>query len=155
MTDTQQPEIEFLILADRAEIHNGKLCMMGGAFDRLVVQDFRLAVSLSIALAVLVPWTRAGQDLAVEIHVESEDGKPVPPAIAAHVNAQPMPDAPYGRPLRCVVAGGGAWTLPGPGVYRIVATVEGGSTKAVLLHAAAPGPTAMYRTAKIPTSCQA
>ena len=36
--DLGSPEIEWLILADEAELVNGKLYMMGGGWDRITAQ---------------------------------------------------------------------------------------------------------------------
>ena len=40
----EQVEIDFLLLADKAEILNGKLYMMGGAWDRIHLKETEVPV---------------------------------------------------------------------------------------------------------------
>ena len=35
----QKPTIDFLLIADRAEVVSGKLYMMGGAWDHITITD--------------------------------------------------------------------------------------------------------------------
>lgn len=148
------PEIEFILLANAAEVHNGQLYLMGGGWDRLMVRHLQQPIPIGYALSVLVPWSRAGHDLPIHLRLERETGEPVATAAVGNINAQPTPDAPYNRALRCLVTGSNAWPIPEPGAYRLVATVENAS-RAVLFHIALPNPTLLYRSAKMPTSCQA
>ena len=69
-----QPEVDFLILADRAEAVSGKLYMMGGAWDQIGVLDFTKPVSFSIALGILIPWNATNLDHNLRVHLLDEDG---------------------------------------------------------------------------------
>ncbi len=51
----ERVEIDFLLLADRAEVLNGKLYMMGGAWDRRQIRSIDSPVSLTMVIGVLVP----------------------------------------------------------------------------------------------------
>ncbi len=63
--------VDFLMLADRAEVLNNKLYMMGGAWDHVSVVEGR-PVGCSFALAFLVPWTAT--DMLHRFRIEIADG---------------------------------------------------------------------------------
>jgi hypothetical protein len=67
------PSVEFLLLADRAEAINGKLYLMGGAWDRLLVGDFAQPQAISIAVGVLVPWTATHEEHRLSARITDED----------------------------------------------------------------------------------
>ena len=52
----EQSRVEWLILADEAEVVNGKLYMMGGGWDRLTAQSLPWGQHMAIAVAIRVPW---------------------------------------------------------------------------------------------------
>ena len=64
----EQVEIDFLLLADRAEVLNGKLYLMGGAWDRRQIRDIDSPVSLTIVVGVLVPWNLTNEPASVGCH---------------------------------------------------------------------------------------
>ncbi len=150
-----KPEIEFLVLADRAEAHDGKLYLMGGAWDRLQVGDFRQPIVFGVGICVMVPSRLAGRDLGVCLAIEREDGTPVPGEVCATVNAVPTQDHPYGRPLRVIIAGNATWILPGVGTYRILASVDGEVGRVALLYAVGPNLSQVYQATGIPRNTQA
>jgi len=131
----EQPEIDFLILADRAEAINGKLYMMGGGWDRLGVVDFAQPVSFSLALGILVPWNLTNQEHPVRIWTEHEDGTRVGPEIQAGVNMGRPPIAVPGQAFRALIVVNAAWKLPRPGTYCVKATVANRQPKRVAFHA--------------------
>ncbi len=54
----EKMEIEWLILADAAEIVNGKLYMMGGGWNRITANsELPLTKSFGISISVTVPWS--------------------------------------------------------------------------------------------------
>ncbi len=135
---SQQPEIEFLILADRVEAINGKLYMMGGAWDQLHVGDFNQSVSIGFAVGILVPWSETNVDHPIHIWMEHEDGTKIPPGIEAKVNVGRPPQSVPGQPFRTLLAVNGVWKLPGPATYRILAAVGDSEPKRTVFHAYRP-----------------
>ena len=77
--------VEWLILADYAEIVGGKLYLMGGGWNVLTVNTgFPLpGRPLGLAAAFSVPWNETNQRQNVEIEIQTEDGQSV-----GRVNAQ-------------------------------------------------------------------
>jgi len=77
MPETNELTVDFCILADRAEVANNKLFVMGGAWDTVYIQDFIQPHPLSFALGVLIPWNATNQQHTVTITIEDADGKPL------------------------------------------------------------------------------
>ena len=68
--------IEWLILADAAEVVGGKLYVMGGGWDRLTVHSQSAKKNLAVALALRVPWHETNRQHAFQIDMTYEDGSP-------------------------------------------------------------------------------
>lgn len=139
MTELERTTIDFLILADRVEAVNGKLYMMGGAWDQLNVANFQAPVMMSLALAVMVPWNETNETHEMELYIETEDGVPLEPRIHGKLNTGRPPTAVKGQSFRSIVAVNGIWVFPGPGTYRVVASLGNGETKKVCLYASSTG----------------
>jgi len=74
-----EPRVDFLILADRAEIVAGKLYVMGGAWDQLFIQDVTLPAWFSVAVGVEVPWNATNEEHQVRLVLEDTDGHEIVP----------------------------------------------------------------------------
>lgn len=69
-------KLEWLILADAAEVIGNKLYLMGGGWDRLTVHtDFPVAQHLGIAVSILVDPEELGQTHEFALDVQSPEGK--------------------------------------------------------------------------------
>ena len=67
-------DIEWLILADAAQVIGNKLNLLGGGWDVLTVNsEFPVNQRCSLALAVRVPWNETNQKHSFEVEVLSED----------------------------------------------------------------------------------
>lgn len=124
-------EIDFLILADRAEAINGKLYTMGAAWDRIGVNDFRQPLTISIALAILVPWLATNQQHQVTLTLRDVDGHPVDFRVeASFIAGRPAQvDGEIQRILLAIPAA--PVVLPGPGGYVMAAAIDGVECKTV------------------------
>ena len=130
-----QVEVDFLLLADRAEVLNGKLYMMGGAWDRRHMKDIGAPVSLTIVVGVLVPWNLTNEPHRLRIRIEDEDGSPVPPEVEATVNVGRPVSATQGQSFRATAVINNRWSLPRFGTYRVAASMLGQSEKRVAFYA--------------------
>jgi hypothetical protein len=75
---------EWIILADAAEVVNSKLYLMGGGWDRLIVnQPFPVQQPVALAVSFEVDWNETNVRRPVELRIEDEDGRQL-----ARVNAQ-------------------------------------------------------------------
>ena len=135
MSGFDQVEVDFLLLADRAEVLNGKLYMMGGAWDRRNIRDIAAPVPLSIVVGVLVPWNLTNEPHQLRLRIEDEDGTAVLPEVEATVNVGRPANAMQGQSFRATAVINNRWALPRYGTYRVVASVAGQSEKRVAFYA--------------------
>ncbi|MSQ28460.1 MAG: hypothetical protein EXR51_10040 [Dehalococcoidia bacterium] len=129
----QQPSIDFLMLADRAEVLNGKLYVMGGAWDRLQRANFDEPADIFVTLGILVPWHATNQEYGLTIEIDHEDGTRLAEIKAGFVTGR-SPDAIPGQSFRTIVALGGKFKLPGPGAYKVTGGLSSGDTKSVAFY---------------------
>lgn len=97
--DMDQSEVEWLILADGAEVVNGKLYMLGGGWDRITVGSLPWGQHMAIALAIRVPWMDTNRQTPIEIELTDGDGTSLTKAQGGFVVGRPAQATP-GQPLR-------------------------------------------------------
>jgi hypothetical protein len=137
MEELTAPEIDFVIVADRAEAVNGRLYMMGGGFDRLFVRNFAAEAGFDIALGILVPWSAANEEHRVAIAIEHEDGRPIQDPIEFAMNVGRPPQAIRGQAFRTIVAIHGVFKFPEPGAYCVSARIGDKSPRRAVFYALA------------------
>jgi hypothetical protein len=64
-----------MLLCDAAQVHEGKLYILGGGFSTIWVPHAPTPVTLAVKLSV--PWDQANQPLAVKLALLTDDGQPV------------------------------------------------------------------------------
>jgi hypothetical protein len=69
-TLARKPEIDYLLVADRAEVVNGKLYLMGGSWDRIQPPSFPHRMLLGIALGVRIPFAHTDDQHTVAIDLQ-------------------------------------------------------------------------------------
>ncbi|MBI4287625.1 MAG: hypothetical protein HY671_04240 [Chloroflexi bacterium] len=137
-------EVEWLILADAAEVVGNKLYLLGGGWDRLTVNTgFPVDQRCAIALSVRVPWNETNQKHVFEVEVTSEDPQTEQPKSLLKVGGQfevgRPPGIPQGQEQRIQLAINMSLRLESPGTKIIVARVEGQEMRRVHFNVA-PGP---------------
>ena len=137
METNPQVEIDFLLLADRAEAINGKLYTLGAAWDRIGVNDFTKPLNISVALGVLVPWNATNQNHKVTLTLRDADGNLIDFRIDASFIAgrPPFLNGETQRVLLAVPAA--SVILPGPGTYALAASINEIDLKVVRFSAVA------------------
>jgi hypothetical protein len=118
-------QIHALLLADSAQAVDGKLYVLGGAWNMLRFAEFPASLMVGIAVAVDVEWTETNARHHLDIHFEDADGNTMDPRIGADFEAGRPPGAIAGAELRIVLAVNGPVTIPAPGQYAAVASVGG------------------------------
>jgi len=68
-------ETAWVILADYAEIVNGKLYLVGGGWDAVTLHRPDRAQQFGIAVALRVPWQETNQSHHVTVKVTDDDAK--------------------------------------------------------------------------------
>jgi hypothetical protein len=78
--DPTELEVDFMFLADKAESLNGKLYVMGGAWDRIFVSRFPgpLPFPISVAIGILVPWNMTNRRFRFALELTDEDNTRIP-----------------------------------------------------------------------------
>ena len=127
--------IEFLMLADRAEVLNGKLYMMGGGYDRRTINNIEAPVNLTMVVGVLVPWNLTNQPHTIKLLMETEDGTTVGQEVQGQLTVGRNAQAISGQLFRVMTVVNFATTLPSFGAYRITATLDTGETKSTTFYA--------------------
>ena len=134
-TVTEQVEIDFLLLADRVEVLNGKIYMMGGGWNRRYIADITAPVDISMVIGVLVPWNLTNQPHSVLISLEDEDGTALSPQPTVTLNVGRPPDATQGQTFRATARLTARWTLPRLGAYSVVIMLNGVEAKRTVFYA--------------------
>lgn len=140
VTTLNNLEIDFFILADRAEAVNGKLYLMGGGWDRNLINDINQPVLLSFAVGILVPWNATNQTHTLEITIENADGTRHDFKLEAQFNQGRQPWLTLGETQRVTLA------IPGvgikfskPGNYVAIARINGTPMKRTGFHLVSRG----------------
>ena len=90
-------EVDFAFLADAAEVANGKLHLVGGAFDTIWTQGMPLRYpKMSLALRLLLNTADFDRKHKIEIRLMNEDGKTIPPSIGGDLEIQRNANLPKG-----------------------------------------------------------
>jgi hypothetical protein len=117
-------EVEFLILADRAEVLNGKLYMMGGAWDHMFVSNIDQPVGVNLACCALVPYLETDDDHTLQISIRDPDGVEVHPTLSVSFKTGRPPTLERGAGTRVPFAVGARIKFPKYDAYTITATVD-------------------------------
>lgn len=72
-TLSRKPEIDYLLVADRAEVVNGKLYLMGAAWDRIQPPTFPHRMILGIALGVRIPFAHTDDQHTVAVEMQQDE----------------------------------------------------------------------------------
>ena len=138
-------EIDFLILADAAQVAEGKLYLLGGGWDRLAVNALAAAQLVGVAVGVLVPWAETNTPGTLTLTIEDEDGGQVLPPVTVRVEVGRPAGLPAGAEQRVMVAFNAQLALPRLGEYAVTATLDGGARKR---HRFGVVPSAQFRSAE-------
>jgi hypothetical protein len=123
MMEIETTSVEWLILADAAQVVGGKLYLLGGGWDMLVVAagaTFPIRQTCALAAALRVPWNETNRPCPVEILVQDEDGAAIVYLRTEKEVGRP-PGLPRGSSQRVQYALGLDLSLPHPGTYVVIA----------------------------------
>ena len=132
-------EVEWLILADAAQVAGGKLNMLGGGWDVLTVNDeWPHKQQVAIAVAFTVPWNETNQAHAVYIAIIAEEGQSEILRVDAQLEVGRPVGILQGQAQRAQVAIEGIIELQA-GMYDVVTGVQNGGEKHISFRVV-PGP---------------
>ena len=127
-------EVEWLILADSAQVIANKLYLLGGGWDRLMVNKvFPFDQHCAIAVSLKVPWNETNQKHTFKIEVISEDQNTEEPKSVAEIQGQFEVGRPAGIPVgqdqRIQLAIDMGLKIESPGTKNIIASIDGTQLK--------------------------
>jgi hypothetical protein len=117
-------KIEWMILADAAQVTNNKLYLLGGGWERLsVTSDFPLRQRCSLAISFSIPWAETNQRQQFSVRIVDEDGNEVHRTINGHFETGRPAGLQAGADQRVQVAIDLMLNLESEGVFVVEATL--------------------------------
>ena len=118
-------DVEWIILADAAEVINNKLYLIGGGWDSLTINSsLPVAHPCAVVVAFTVPWNETNQQHNIEIAIDDQDGTNLV-KVEGQVEVGRPPGIPLGKAQRVQMAMKLALPLQKLGTHVIIARVEG------------------------------
>lgn len=119
----ERTDIDFLVLADFAEVVNGKLYLMGGGWARFNPPTFPAVMRFGLAVGVRVPYLEAEMAHSLQVVLRGGDGQ-------EHLTMQAefetgRPPGTRGDPQLVPLALNGSLEVKQPDSFEFVASVDG------------------------------
>jgi len=136
-------KLDFLILADRAEAVNGKLYMVGGAWDRINMPALPGQAIFDVAIGLLIDYTETNVQHSFELSLEDEDNKVVLGPISGQFEIGRPAGMKPAQAQRFVLVMRGPFPIPRAGAFIWTLSVDGRrseGTKFWVDRVQAPGP---------------
>ena len=125
-------EVEWLILADSAQVVANKLYLLGGGWDKLTINK-DIPQQFAIAVSIKVPWEETNRRHIFEIEILSEDQNTEEAKSIAKMNGQfevgRPAGIPAGRDQRIQLAINMGLKIEGTGTHKVVVSVDGKTSK--------------------------
>jgi len=127
-------DVDAFLLADAAEVVNGKLYLMGGGWTSCTPRDglnypFEKVIASAITISVAYQETNEEHKFALEFR--DADEKPLGPRIDGGFTVGRPPELVPGMSQLVQFAGAVPVTLPEAGTYTLVLTLDGQEVKRV------------------------
>ena len=132
-------EVEWLILADAAQVVANKLFMLGGGWDRVKASKrFPFNQKLAVAMSVKVPWNETNDRHNFEVEIISEDENTEEPKSMAKIGGQFEVGRPVGvlpgQDQRIQLAIDLFLKIDNPGIKIIIARINGIESRRVVFN---------------------
>lgn len=123
--------IEWLMIADGAEVISNKLYVLGGGWTNLQVrQGFPLSRQIGIAFAINIPWSETNERRAFELEILTEDGESLH-KVSGNLEVGRAPGIQPGTEQRVQMAANANLNIKGPGNFVVVARIDDHESKRV------------------------
>jgi hypothetical protein len=118
-------DVEWVILADAAEVVNNKLYLIGGGWQTLTINSaLPVGYPCAVAVALSVPWNETNQQQNIEVAIEDHDGAELV-KVDGQVEVGRPPGIPLGNAQRIQMAIKVLLPLQRLGKHGIIVRVEG------------------------------
>lgn len=119
-------KVDFLILADGAQVAGDKLYVLGGGWTIVWAVDFPVIHNAAVAVGMMVEWPETNQKHSIEVALVTGDGQQVgEPLVGGDFEVGRPPGMPPGASQRFMLAAAIALNLDKPGPYEIVVRIDG------------------------------
>jgi hypothetical protein len=127
MADPESLGLSFIMVADAAQSVAGKVYILGGGWDRLLVPELPgpPMVPFYVAVGLTVPWHLTNRKFAFSIELEDADGSMIAPLVAGEAEVGRPPGLRPGTPQAIHFAGPTNPVFPSEGRYVLVCRVDG------------------------------
>lgn len=111
-------EIDYLLLAEHAEVTGSKLYLMGGGWDTMNVPEVPANVRLMLAAGVRVEWDETNAPVPLLVRVDDDDAQEIF-RLEGQMNVGRPPNLPPGTSQLSQMTFALALKLPRFGGYRV------------------------------------
>lgn len=119
-------QVDFLILADGAQVAGDKVYILGGGWTIVWAREFPTTHRGSVAVGMLVDWMETNQQHQLEVVLLSDDGQQVgEPLVSGKFEVGKPPGITPGVSQRFMVAAGADFPLAKAGMYSVVVRIDG------------------------------
>lgn len=129
--------VDYLIVADAAQIATGKLFLLGGGWNQHRVRSLPADVNVGIAVGVRVDWNETNVRRKIEVLVQDGDGNQLLRVEGQFETGRPA-GIPQGASQLVQIAANGRVKIPAAGSYQAVASVDGEELQRVPFYVTAP-----------------
>ncbi|MGZ6692926.1 MAG: DUF6941 family protein [Solirubrobacteraceae bacterium] len=119
--------IPYMLLADAADAVGGKLYILGGGWDRLMVPNLpaRSVKPFAIALGITVPYSHTNRQFVLTIELIDADGAQIGDVLQVGLETGRPPGLRPGGSQNTPLGIGTNPEFPTPGRYSFVARIDG------------------------------
>lgn len=126
--DREEIEIDFVILADFAQASNGKLNLIGGAWNLHNAERYPSNLLLGLGIGVLVPWAETNRRYKLTFEIKKSEGSTVMKGEGEYQVGRAL-DTPAGMTQRVTLGISTPVQLPEPGTYEVIVETVGRSKR--------------------------
>ena len=133
-------EVEWLIIADAAQVAGGKLFLLGGGWDVLTVNSgFPLQQRCAVAASFRVPWNDTNVRHGIKITIADEDHDKILLEVGGELEVGRPAGIPPGHEQRAQIAADLQIPIERPGTYVVIARIGEHERRASFVVVPGPG----------------
>lgn len=119
-------KLDFLVLADGAQVAGDKLYVLGGGWTVVWAREFPIVHPASLAIGLMVDWQETNEKHAIEVQLLDGDGESLgDPLVKGDFEVGRPPGIPPGLAQRFMIAANVNLSLAIPGPYIVVVRIDG------------------------------
>ncbi|MEX0630636.1 MAG: hypothetical protein WEE67_01325 [Chloroflexota bacterium] len=130
---SEEVEIDYLLLADYAEVLNNKMYLMGGGWDNFAPSSYPAEMRWGVAVGIRVPFLESNRPIHFVLTMRGDGGQ-------EHFRIEGdletgRPPGSKGESILAPLAINGTTQLIGPNLLEIVATIDGKHSRRISVRA--------------------